>query len=395
MKIVFFSGTFEPESGGVADYCRLLALQCLKLGHEVACVSLNDRFTSELVSSTYSMGELELPILRLPQNLPWAKRVSLVREFLESFEPNWISLQFVSYAFQDKGIVYPQIAFFEGMFDGYQLHIMFHEIWIGGLDSDGLKRRLVGALQRLSIRRMCLRLRPDVCTTNIKPYVDQLSQLGLRVQQLPLFGNVSIESENADSWLFKMLNSEGVPISANNREGYLLAGIFGSLQAGEWQLESLLNALRVIGDKSGKVPVLILCGRRAENLNSHKEWMDALDGSDKGVRIIDIGAQASNYVSQFFNSIDLGVATTTLVKMEKSGAFIAMLEHGLPVLSVNSALSFRSASTNIRPRNEGVFQLADALNIPVETLLQRRDRQSRVEQVAERFMGFLGNEQGK
>ena len=105
MVILFLTSCLEPGKDGVGDYTRLLAAECIRRHQACSIMALNDPYVSQPVESTESVDGIPLSTLRLPARLSWEKRVELAVAFRAQRSVDWISLQFVSYGFNRKGIV--------------------------------------------------------------------------------------------------------------------------------------------------------------------------------------------------------------------------------------------------------------------------------------------------
>ena len=93
MKVSFVTGSLEPGRTGVGDYTRLLAGACRELGHEVQTIGLNDHF----IPSRWEGLQDDIPCLRFPESLTWEYKWQRANPFVDKFDPDWISLQFVPY----------------------------------------------------------------------------------------------------------------------------------------------------------------------------------------------------------------------------------------------------------------------------------------------------------
>ena len=93
MKIMFLCGCLEQGKDGVGDYVHRLALLCSHKNVECYKVAINDSFISEIIWNTKEN------ILRLPANLRYEDKIKKLIDLTEFFQPDWISLQFVSFSF--------------------------------------------------------------------------------------------------------------------------------------------------------------------------------------------------------------------------------------------------------------------------------------------------------
>ena len=88
--------------GGVADYTRLLAGALKAHGIESLIIGLSDREASAILRDATA----EAPRLALPAALSWRERAAEAKAALDAFAPDWVSLQFVPFAYNSKGVVW-------------------------------------------------------------------------------------------------------------------------------------------------------------------------------------------------------------------------------------------------------------------------------------------------
>ncbi|QIL75338.1 glycosyltransferase family 4 protein [Hymenobacter sp. HDW8] len=106
MNIVFLCGALEPGRDGVGDYSRKLAGALVEKGHQVALAALKDGHVPAVTEGIQLSDEVEVPVLRVPASWPAAQRFSRAKEWIGRINPEWVSVQFVPYAFQAKGLPY-------------------------------------------------------------------------------------------------------------------------------------------------------------------------------------------------------------------------------------------------------------------------------------------------
>jgi len=326
MRILFFCGSLQPGKDGVGDYVRSLAETCILQGHECQMIALNDPHISETARSVDPAGGAKLVSLRLPATLPWPERIKQAAAFRAPFQPDWQSFQFVAYGHHNQGIIWRLARHFQSLFEGFPLHIMFHELWIGMPPEAPLKHRLVGALQRLSIRRMVALAKPQRVTTSNPLYVEALRRAGVTATLLPLFGNIPIVERDGAPDFYAKLGDAG--ITAENRTAWWVGLFFGGLYP-EWKPEPFLGILRSAAQKSGKRICLLSLGRvGAPGL---KLW-GQLQRDYPDVSFLTLGEQSTDLVSILMQASDFGIAASPWDLIGKSGSAAAMAEHGLPVI---------------------------------------------------------------
>jgi hypothetical protein len=369
------------ESGrdGVGDYTRLLAQECARQGHTCCIVALNDRHISETV--TLQVEPIEL---RLPATMAWPQRVAVAKSFLDDFKPDWVSLQFVPYGYDDKGLVFGLAKRLGSLRTGRRFEIMFHETWIGELADAPWKHRVVGELQRRLVIGMTRQLKPDVIHTSNSTYACFLQRDGVKASILPLFGNIPVCSRQRVEWLYTEMNDSGIAIAEENRQDYLLAGFFGTLQT-DWPAEPLLPTLRDIARERGKRLAILSMGAPG---SGQALWERLVKRYAPEIGFHRFGRRSPEEISQYLLSLDYGISTTDRARVGKSGSVAAMLDHGLPVIVNQESETFpRIAITSMTedPLLHSMAQFQDA----ARTGIRRGPALQRLPEIAARFVKDL------
>lgn len=328
MKIAFLNSGLGFTKDGVADYTRTLALQLTRQGHECRLLGLNDADVATSTASDCGDATQRVPTLRLSRESPWSERSPRATEFLDAFQPAWVSLQFVAYGYDPKGIVRGWAPRLEPLTRGRDVQVMLHELWLGSGGGGTLKHRLIGRIQRLFVARLLNGISPQALHTSNPTYAKILKRSGFSARCLPLFGSIPLQPTNADEWLFRELRQSGIQISPANRGEFWLFGFFGSLHP-EWPVEPLLSRIRDAAAKAGRRVIFAAVGR----MGPGETLWDQL-ARDRGSEFIfaRLGVRSELEVSQFFNSINFAIATSPLGLIGKSSTVAAMLEHDLPVI---------------------------------------------------------------
>jgi len=380
MRVSFIVPCLEPGKDGVGDYTLMLAAECAKAGWECCIAALNDPF----VNGTEEETKNGLAILRIGQKMARDVRDTKLNSFLSGFIPDWLSLQFVSYGFNRRGLVWNLGKRLQPLVAAARRHIMYHELWIGGVKSP-LRHRLTGAVQRWLIRRMHRQWSPSVVHTSNGTYVRRLRNVGINAAILPLFGAVPVGNKTADEWLFPILQEGGIAINAANRSQYWIFGFFGTLHS-VWPPEPLFSKLRETASQNDKKVVLISAGRIG---GGEALWKQMAARYKTEFAFFRLGEMAPERVSEWLNSLDFGVATTPLAIIGKSASVAAMLEHGLPVI-VN-----REDQPGTNPWEDGFPELEEQLirltpDFPNRLRTAKREIGiSRLPKVAEQFQRDL------
>ena len=350
MKLAFFCGSLEPGRDGVGDYARRLAGEMARRGHAILCVALNDPHVDKIISLPQEMEGVSVPALRLPSTMPWSQRMERLRGQLEEFHPDWISLQFVPFAFQPRGICLGLGQRLASLRTKAHWHFMFHELWLGLDEHASFKHRVWGALQRLAILDMQGRLRPRLISTQSEPYRTALARENIVAQILPLFSNIPRTEDDGWETQLKPLLEKSVKKVPARGELYL-AGVLGAVHS-EWKIELTLNTLLPLVKRFNKRLVLVFLGKNNMSASAFFELKTLLG---KQAEIIVTGERSGAEISQILNALDLGLATSPQQNIQKSGSVAAMQEHGLPVLVTRDDWHLRGAAFSLAEISPGLF----------------------------------------
>ncbi len=324
MKITFLTGSLEPGRTGVGDYTRLLASECIRLGHEVQMIALNDLF----VPTKWDGNLDDVPCTRLPETLLWEDRWSRAKRMIDNFDPDWISLQFVPYAFHPKGLFKQFNKGISTLTAKRKVHIMFHEIWIGEYPGAPLKEKLVGGLQKGLVRKLLQALTPKLVHYTNAGAMTRIQKAGMQARHLPIFGNIRTTPSRDQDWLFDKLCEADRPVSRNSMQGFIWFGFFGSIHD-KWPARQILERLRMFTTAQNKRPGLLHAGI----IGKHKRRWREIQHKYAGDWLFhSLGELSEEEVSQYLYSLDYGLTSTPWDLVGKSGTIAAMVEHGLPVI---------------------------------------------------------------
>lgn len=316
MRLIFICGSLEPGVDGVGDYTRRLATELIKQGHEIAALALDDQFTDKPTDHIENVDTIAFPVYRIPSKLNVDNRFKLAYDWIENFNPEWLSLQFVSFSFHAKGLPFglsKQLS----KFNGRKWHIMFHELWIGMEEKSTLKHIIWGKIQKFLIKTLIKKLNPLLIHTQTKLYQIQLAKLGFNASYLPLFSNIPVDvnfknKQNLDKSKITLVN-------------------FGTIHP-TVPIENFTKEAADYKAKTGIQIDMILMGRCGMEQDYWvKIWKSA------GLTIHVLGEQPVEYISNIFNTSTLGISTTALPLIEKSGSVAAMHAHNLPVICISNS----------------------------------------------------------
>ncbi len=192
MKIIFICGSLEPGRDGVGDYTRKIACELIRQGNKVGIVALNDKDVRNELNGVQKSGDITLPVLRLPSDLHPVQRYKRAGFWIDSNNPEWISLQFVPFAFHPKGLLFGFSKYIHRFTKGRRLHIMFHELWVGRANNSSIKRRVLSYLQQTQIKNLIKVLQPALIHTHLPILQLKLKKMDIVVKPLPLFSNINV-----------------------------------------------------------------------------------------------------------------------------------------------------------------------------------------------------------
>ena len=335
---MFLCGTLQPGRDGVGDYTRRLAGELIRQGHIASIIALNDKYVTICSEETQNDNSYKIPVLRLPGTLGWRKKISLAKQFLNQQSSDWLSLQYVPFAFSKKGIPFNLGSWLQELGNGRKWHIMFHELWLGMELGANAKMRVWGTFQKKLIVRMTRKLKPLSVHSQIDLYVHQLKKIGINAQILQLFGNLLVE--------------KGVE-NASKNSNYLKFLVFGNIHHGapisEWA-ENLLVWCKMHNYRC----LIVFAGA---NGSEGIKWREVFE--TKGFDVETFGFLPDEKLVSLFYEADIGITSTPELLVGKSGSVAAMKEFGLPVVCVSRDWQVKG----IKNDNKLTYSLEECLAI--------------------------------
>lgn len=365
-RILFVCASLERGRDGVGDYTRLLADELAARDHAVSILASHDPYVDDATRGPASLAP-QVPTLRLPASSPHGERLELARAFVREQQPAWISLQFVPYSFHGKGIPYRLADFLVGLGTAARWHVMFHELWVGALPGHGLRRRLVGVLQKTVILHSMRRLRPTVVSTQLPAHVQKLPYSDVAL--VPLFGNIPLAAPRE--------------LGDESREPFRIV-YFGGFHEDIPGLRTQFRQARRYAEAVGRPPVLIALGGGGRFAPMALAAAAEALGPDS---IVQTGYLVEREVDRLLAGADLGLSRGDAINAGKSGTTIAMLERGLPVI-----LRGRQPAQPAVPEDSaGHLLYADDLrdSPKLVPLPSRRPPRPLLPEVADRYLALL------
>lgn len=358
MKISFLCGCLEPGKDGVGDYSRRLAGELLKKGHQVSLLALNDHFLD-------TDGELEelqalLPVFRIRGPMTRTHNLRLIEKRIEKLDPEWLSLQYVPFSFNNKGLPVQLAKQLALLGNGRKWHIMFHELWIGMDKKDSFKLKILGRFQKHIVKKTIDKLVPKIINTQTRLYQAQLDIMGYKSELLPLFGNIP-----------NLFQSE------EKRKGDINIAVFGGIHQGA-KLKKFINGL----PKANKYKFHFIGSNGLEQ----ESWIATL--TKNRVNYQSHGWLGVEEISKILSKCQWGLTSTPYYLSEKSGSTAAMLEHNLIVFCIARKWIPRDIKVGIIA-NDAIIKWRTNLDMESFMSNKRYKSANNIEVIAENFIDRL------
>jgi hypothetical protein len=313
LKVIFVCSSLEPGKDGVGDYCRRLAAELIKQGHQFALLSINDRYINEVTTSIQQLDNIDIPVMRVPApGLAVKQNLAQAKTWVDEFNPHWLSLQFVTFGYHPKGLKVGLGRELPAISAGRQWQVMFHELWVGMAKEESAKLYWWGKVQKFLIRTLIKELQPAVIHTQTRLYQQLIAKMGYQAGYLPLFGNIPLQNV--------------ITSHSNDQITFL---VFGTVHSGA-PIHKLAKAASAYAQQHKKLITLTFIGHCGPEQD---RWAKIWRAENLPVNIL--GSQPPEVISEMMFQATMGISATALAVVEKSGSFAAMREHGLPVMSLS------------------------------------------------------------
>jgi hypothetical protein len=341
MKLLFICGCLEKGKDGVGDYTRRLAVELTRQGNQCTLISLLDSYADiEIVEKPESQDAF-INVIRFPYRNGTKLNCTHAKKWIDSFNPDWISLQFVPYAFHKKGLPFQLYKHLKPYTKNCKFQIMFHELWVM---NTGLYSNLIGLFQKRIIKKLITNLKPVLVHTNTEVYKYNLSKISpVAIKQLILFPNIPITPSH-NSIQSCMISSELVFVS------------FGTIYSGS----NIMQFAEQMGEYSKSSNVrckLKIIGRAGINCTL---WADEWKRNNMEVEIV--GEVKSEDLSEIICNSSFGIISTPLALINKSGSFAVFRDCGLPVFCISKEWSPKGFLKRDNPRIFEFFLGSDIEN---------------------------------
>ena len=249
------------------------------------------------------------------------------------------SVQFAPYAYADNGIPKSFLNFLTRELFNKNVHLNFHEIWIGAYPRANWKEKGIGWLQKNLILGFIKQCKPAWITSSNAAAIDRLKHAGIPARFLYLFGNIPYFTS----------------AKVTTTEQTLKVAFFGTPYA-DFPYNKLSDFFSALSKTCNKKLKIIMIGRQREDVGTNRllSICKKNDFCTQGT-----GELSTNLISEQLQQCALGVSTTPYDVIGKSGATAAMLEHGLPVLAYDDGDTPHESLLVSEPFKDQIFLIND------------------------------------
>jgi hypothetical protein len=387
MKIVFIYKTLVLDRDGASDQIRRLAGELMKQGHEVAAVGLYDTFLTESFDGFQNADGANLPVLRVPSVWTATRRFDIAGKWIREFNPDWVSLHFVNFAFHPYGLPRDVMLKLRTAIGPAKLHIQLWELWCGMSANARWKEKLLGAAQKVFIKLMLAKLRPEKITTSTSEYAVALKTIGVKAALIKVFGNIALDQDfNEGEWNEIVHAADLFPLTERPGD-WLVVGFFGTVYH-YYDVKSLLTHAADAARKMGRKLGIVVVG------HARKSVPEAADISELAMNIPNTGYWQTGplspaLINRAMRLIDLGVITTTTSALDKSSTAVAWLERNIPILISPEDETY--SESEFKP--QGIFQVKSPTDVLYSFRVKGKlSSVSRLKKVTAIYTSFAGAE---
>ena len=332
MTIVFVCGSVEKGKDGVGDYTRQLATEFIRIGYNCSILALMDKFIESETFNEETEGEIKIDSFRLPFWKGHLNNSLRAKEWIQSKKPDWVSIQYVPFSFNKKGLPFRIAESFKIISRETNLHIMFHEMWMGISKISPLKHKVIGFFQIQIAKRIIKKNMPIYVTTTNKLYNLILEKESIKSEILTLFSNINKNRVNSID-ISRRLQEWSIPIEERPR--WVFLGIFGSLYPNvnlQAEIEFQLNKINPQKLKLAFVSI----GRIGES--GMKEFLRLETIFGNRVKFFLVGEVSENEASQIAQMLDIAISCTPSQHIAKSGVFAFLKLHEIPTKLISKEI---------------------------------------------------------
>ena len=295
-------------------------------------MAISDKFVEETVTNKQDILGISLPVTRIPEKLSQSGRKSHLENLLASNDFELLSLQYVPYSFDRKGLPFWLLRFFENSIRPYQFHINFHELWIGFGTKSPLKHKLIGLLQQQILKILVARLKPQCITTSNVLYQHLLQQKNIQSELLNLFSNIPYLDANHSSWGKYQKKYTFLNLGSYD----FILGIFGHIHP-EADLKKTIEQFLQNSETNYKRVLVVSFGKMGPQGLEYWESLRSELQYDGRINLECLGLLEPLEVSYILQQLDAGISCTPAAFIGKSGVYAAFRSHDLRVIMANTA----------------------------------------------------------
>lgn len=362
MKIIFICGSLEPGQCGVGDYTRRLGGELIIQGHSVKIIAINDYHIPKSTETIQDLDGVSIKVLRLSAKESSNDRFHRAFPFINQFDPEWLSLQYVPYSFHKKGLPWKLSRSLLMIGKEVKWHFMFHELWLGmGKDSSS-KNILIGMIQKVMIKNMIKTIAPICIHTQAPLYQAQIKKIGYKAEILPLFCNISPKTKSA------------------TLQGNLIhIAVFGTIQRNA-KLADFVHWL--LQNKNYSFHFHFIGGNGPEQ----DQWINILTLNK--IPTTFHGWLKNAEVSEALGICQWGLSSTSYYLTKKSGSVAAMLAHELTVICIAGEWIPRNIDVNFL-KSESVINWNSRMKIENMSLSKKQVSVQNIKHITKNFIRNL------
>jgi hypothetical protein len=311
MDILFICGSAQVGKDGVGDYTRRLCGKLIRSGHKAQIVALCDHQVDSFISEDQMAEQTEVMVHRMPIAVDNKHRLIWLQRILKDLEPDWISLQYVPYSFNQKGLPFWLPSYLKKIKGNHKWHIMFHELWLGIDIESSFKHKCIGKLQQIIAKKIIYNTKTHSVNTQNKLYQFFLQSHNINAAILPICGNIPLTGVKKETIEFAQFV------------------LFGTIHNGA-PFGDFVDDLLKISNAFDKPIKFVFIGNNGAELSNYTSILENYNISYEV-----LGIQSENVISQVLLDSDYGISTTPYFQTEKSGVFAAYKEHQIKTICVS------------------------------------------------------------
>lgn len=312
MKIAFICGSLEPGCDGVGDYSRRLATELIFKGVDVLLIALHDNYINETTIGTQKIDNVDIDVIRIPADLGNKPKFDLLKNSIDNFNPDWLSLQYVPFSFHSKGFHFGLSDMLKMIGHNKSWHVMIHELWIGVGETFSPKLLIMHVLQKKLITHLINDIQPKVIHSHLPLNKARLEKYGLRIKNLPLFSNIEVDRSGRDKKISKVFK----------------IGFFSQMELNE-PITRFIQLLKAEVEEVGMVVQVVFIGASSKQIVRLSAELGKVSCFKNRVKFF--GFLQSKKLSMVLKSCSLGITPVPRHALGKSGSVAAFISHGVPV----------------------------------------------------------------